>query len=108
VPFGQLPFGQLLLSNVDRRTYGLVGYAIDPDTDAPIQVLIDVQGVGWSLVTADYRLDGLPGMHPGYGPNHGFVFRTNVPPGTRNVCAYALGANGGAGNAIGCRRITVK
>ena len=107
-PADRAPVGELLMTKVDRRTYGILGYAIDPDTDAPIQVVVDVAGVGPTVVTADYRLDGLPQTYPGYGPNHGFVFRTSLPPGTRDVCVYALGANGGAGSVIGCQRITVK
>ena len=107
-PPDRAPFGRQLLSNIDRRTYGVVGYAIDPDTDAPIQVVVDIGGVGRTVLTADYRLDGLPQMHPGYGPNHGFVFRSPVPPGTRDVCIYALGANGGQGSVLSCQRITVK
>ncbi len=107
-PGDQPPIGQLLITNVDKRSYSILGYAIDPDTDDPIQVLVDIHGVGQTLLTADYTLPGLPQSHPGFGPNHGFLFNAQLPPGTRDVCVYAIGADGGQNSVIGCNRVTVK
>ncbi len=102
------PIGAALITNLADRRYSMLGYAIDPDTDAPIEVVVAVEGVGETTLTADYELDGLPDTHPGYGPKHGFLYSKALPAGTRNVCAYALDSTTGARTAISCQRVTVK
>ena len=108
-PPNNAPVGQLLLWKVDRRNFGLFGYALDPDTTAPVQVAVVMEGVGTTVVDATFPWDGVEQRHPGYGTRHGFLYlKADVPPGERTVCAYALDAQGGPGTALGCTRITVK
>jgi hypothetical protein len=108
-PVDAPPFGDLLLTKVDRRNYGLLGFAIDPDTSGPIQVLVTMTGEEPTVVNADFDLAGLEDTHPGYGIRHGFLFlKAGVAPGEKDVCAWALDATGGPSTFLGCRHATIK
>jgi hypothetical protein len=47
------------------------GWAIDPDTAAPIDVHTYVDGAFAGATRADQPRPGVGNGYPGYGPNHG-------------------------------------
>ena len=103
------PVGQLVLHNVDHRNVAMFGWAVDPNTVAPITVVIGIEGVGYFPVAADRDWDQMDQRYPGYGRNHAFVFSAaNIAPGNRSMCAFALDTAGGPSTNLGCFRAVVK
>jgi hypothetical protein len=102
VTLPQNPFGSL---DVVKSTSGGIqasGWAIDPDTKAPITVHLYVNGKAVRAVTADIsRRDLIPLF--GYGGAHGFS--TTLPgSATRHtVCAYGINRGPGANTLLGCK-----
>ena len=83
------------------------GWALDPDTAAPIPVHIYIDSSGTALTANGPRPD-IGGAFPGYGNNHGFSASLGAAPGRHNVCAYAINAAGaGTTTVLGCRSVTV-
>lgn len=75
------------------------GWAIDPDTTAPITVHVYVDGKSVSAVNADRGRSDLVTGYPGWGANHGFDATVNVAgPGDHSVCVYAINVHGGTSN----------
>ena len=54
------------------------GWAIDPDTDAPIGIHAYVAGSGSAHVADSARRD-LAAVFPAYGDAHGFVIQRTLP-----------------------------
>lgn len=101
------PFG--VLDSVVPSAGGAVvsGWAIDPDSSAPLRILYVADGA-WSVGTADVNRPDLGAAFPTAGPNHGFSQRVDMAPGTRTVCAAALGADGSTLHTLlGCRTVNV-
>ena len=83
----------------------VAGWAIDPDTAAPIPVHVYVGPVGHALVADKARTD-VGALYPGYGSAHGLVGEVPDPGGPISVCAYAINsAGGGANQLLGCRSL---
>jgi hypothetical protein len=83
------------------------GWAIDPDTAAPVLVTVQL-GSRALTVRADSRRDDVGRTHPGYGSNHGYRLTLNVTPGRHTVCVRAHNAAGaGATVLLGCRTVLV-
>jgi subtilisin family serine protease len=90
-------------------TFGAVrvaGWAIDPDTDAPIDVHVYVDRGGAPL-RADLSRPDVADAIPGYGDRHGYDRLVAAPPGDHRVCTYAIDSNGGPNVTLGCRTVTV-
>jgi GH25 family lysozyme M1 (1,4-beta-N-acetylmuramidase) len=101
-PFGSFDSLSSTGSGVRAR-----GWAIDPDTSAPIDVHLYVDGAP-TVVTADGNRPDVESGFPGYGPNHGFDKVLAASPGTHNVCAWAINVSTGLGHVLlGCRSVTV-
>lgn len=82
----------------------VAGWAVDPDTTAPIEVHIYVNGVGTRLVANVPRPD--VGRAFGLGDNHGFNGSvSSVGTGPQQVCAYAINVGSGKNVEIGCRTV---
>ena len=79
------------------NTVSIVGGAADPDTAAPINVYVFLDGVQLVLTRAN-----LPWHH-----GHGFGITMNIAKGTHTVCATAINVGPGANTPIGCKTITV-
>ncbi|MCS5734894.1 hypothetical protein [Herbiconiux daphne] len=79
----------------------VTGWAVDPASDAPVNVTVSVDGVA-STLTANVRLDWIPVLYPSLSPNHGFSGIVGASPGNHTVCvAKANGAD------LGCKSVTV-
>ena len=100
------PFGYL--DNVDVIPGGtqVRGWAIDPNTAAPIDVQV------WSdagyVATLPANVSR-PDVGPfGFGDNHGYDAFVALAPGYHNVCSWGINVGAGATNALlGCRQVVV-
>lgn len=103
----QPPVGEMVLSLTDGRGYGMLGYAIDPETGAPARMRVTIPGVinreyDWNYTWADMpRFTGL-------NNTQAFVFLAQLPAGTHTVCLDALDPQGGGWNRLECHTHTVK
>lgn len=108
VPGGS-PFGSLdAVSSPSPGTVSVGGWAIDPDTSAPIAVHVYFDGQGFNLEGAAAPRGDVGSAFADYGPNHGFnAIVTGVLPGVRRACLYGINVGAGANSLIGCRDVTV-
>ncbi|MEJ5254339.1 MAG: glycoside hydrolase family 25 protein [Acidimicrobiales bacterium] len=86
----------------------VVGWALDPDTTAPIAVHVYVNGRWAGSATADRNRPDVGAVFGYYGPLHGFDVK--VPPtadGTHRVCVYGINLGFGGNAPVGCRTFTV-
>jgi hypothetical protein len=75
----------------------MVGSASDPDTGAPVDVVLSVDGATTGRITADYGSNG-----------HGFVGWIRAGQGTHTFCAYAVNvAYGNANSPKACRTFSL-
>jgi hypothetical protein len=86
----------------------LTGWALDPETAAPIDVHVYVDG-HWALaLTADVHRPDVAAVFPGMGSRHGFSTALPISPGTHQVCAFAINVRQGTGNPqLGCSSVLV-
>ena len=100
--------------NIDavRAGFGSVelsGWALDPDTAAPIDVHVYVDGRWGGATTANGDRPDVALVYPLYGPLHGFRLHIEgVGAGRHTVCAYGINVAAGSTNpSLGCRDVTV-
>ncbi len=103
---GANPFGAL--DDVRRAADGSVtvsGWGIDPDTSAPIDVHVYVNGRGAGATTAGHERSDVAAAFPGYGSGHGYRATVAAPAGPLVVCTYGINAGGtpGSNDLLGCR-----
>jgi len=80
------------------------GWAIDPDTAAPIAVHVYVDGVWNRALTAGTDRPDVGAAFPQSGSLHGFDQVLSLDPGPHTVCLYAINTGLGASNTkLGCR-----
>jgi len=105
-PTGTAPIGRLDLVHADGASIRLVGWALDPDTLDPIDVVISVRQQG-STHRADRPRPDVAAAIPTHGPNHGFDIRTQpLPPGLNEVCIWAPNVGRGTRDRIlGCTEV---
>lgn len=105
VPTGP-PFGSLDVVSAGVGSVSVAGWAIDPDTAAPIQVHVYVGAAGTALA-ADQRRGDVGAVFPPYGPLHGYSATLAAGAGAQQVCAYAINVGSGGNTLLGCRTVTV-
>lgn len=101
-PTGTAPVGHLDFAVGDGSSIRLVGWALDPDSDAPIEVKVSSRQVLTSHVANVQRPD--VGVAFGKGDAHGFDVRTqSLPPGLNQVCLWAVNVGRGTQDrSLGC------
>ena len=106
-PTGHAPIGRLDLAVADGASIRVSGWAIDPDTSAPIDVMVSVQSKAVAHRASLSRPD-VAAAFPGYGADHGFDVRTPaLPPGLNDVCVWAVNVGAGTRDrSLGCRTMT--
>jgi hypothetical protein len=83
------------------------GWAIDPDTIAPVTLHVYVDGAWGGAFTGDLPRPDVASAFPSTGDRHGFDFTLNLGQGKRNVCIFALNiAVGDDNTSLGCRQVT--
>lgn len=83
------------------------GWAIDPNTPAPIQVHIHVDNEPFRSVLADRPRSDVAAKYEGAGANHGFDEILKLPPGRHKVCVYGIDVGEGTTRALACKDGTV-
>ena len=78
------------------------GWAIDPDTTAPIAVHFYIDGTGVPRMADQMRPD-VGAAYPAAGAQHGFSAVIPADPGSHTVCAYAINDASGDNPLLGCR-----
>lgn len=102
-PTGTAPLGRLDLVHADGASIRLVGWALDPDTRASIDVVISVRQQT-STHRANLSRPDVARAYPSHGPNHGFDIRTEpLPAGVNQVCIWAPNVGRGTRDRmLGC------
>lgn len=98
------PIGQLQEVATRREGIEIAGWALDRDTQAPIDVLVSIDGRPWGRVTADRHQPGLDRLFASHGSGHGF--RALIPTDLvfHEVCVAADNVGRGIGPIpLGCQ-----
>lgn len=103
------PFGNLeQVGSPAPARVSVTGWAIDPDTTAPVEVHVYANGVFAAVGVASLSRPDVGAVYPASGPNHGFSFAFGVAPGRQQVCVYAINIPPGVANPLlGCQSIDV-
>jgi len=99
------PFGNFeALTSPGPGQVRIRGWAIDPDTTAPVTLHVYANGVFVGAPTAAGIRNDVGAAYPAYGAAHGFNTVVSVPGGRTDVCVFALNVAGGNANTLlGCR-----
>ncbi len=101
------PVGRMVLSLTDGRGYGMLGYAIDPDTGRSTRMRVVIPGVVNREYNWNYYWADMP-AYTGWNRHEALLFLAQLPPGTHTVCFDAQDANTGGWYRLDCRTHTVK
>jgi hypothetical protein len=82
------------------------GWAIDPNTTAPIGVHVYVDHVRQAVLTANGSRPDVDAVYK-MGAAHGYESVIPAGPGTHRVCVYAIDHPGGTNPELACRAVTV-
>jgi N-acetylmuramoyl-L-alanine amidase/FlgD Ig-like domain len=103
-----LPKGHLEIAWPAPGAIRVGGWALDPDTTAPIAVHLYVDGMFWAAITASGDRPDVGAAFPGMGADHGFsTTLTGFLGGTHTLCVYGINAGGGTNPQIGCSKVTL-
>jgi GH25 family lysozyme M1 (1,4-beta-N-acetylmuramidase) len=106
-PPGGRPIGVLDGISVQPGSATFHGWAIDPDTSAPVTLLILVDDEFSTAIAANPRPD-LAGPFPRSGIDHGFSVPKSLSAGSHRMCIAAIDVAGGHdGTILGCRTFVV-
>ena len=102
------PYGSFETASGGAADITLTGWAIDPETSAPIDVHVYVGGAYASALTADASRPDVAAANPGAGDRHGFSATLPATPGVHEVCVFAINVlQGGTNPLLGCRTVDV-
>ncbi|HEY3438908.1 MAG TPA: hypothetical protein VGK35_14580 [Actinotalea sp.] len=99
------PRGAFDTETSDATSITTTGWAMDPDTTAPISVQMSVDAATQTFLADGPRPDVDAAFHN--GANHGFTATMPAQPGTHTVCLTALKPPPGENRSLGCRSVTV-
>lgn len=101
------PIGNLEKTTAAPGQILVSGWALDPDTNDPINVHVFVDGKLLGGIRADRpRLDVERAY--GKGSAHGYAASFPAANGTHQVCVYAIDSARGPNPQIGCAQVTVR
>ncbi|WP_258726395.1 N-acetylmuramoyl-L-alanine amidase [Cellulomonas sp. NS3] len=98
------PVGVIEGLSVTGGQLSVSGWTFDPDTTAPTQAHVYIDGVG-AAVTADGPRPDVAAVF-GSGPATGYAHTRPVAPGTHQVCVYGINTGTGPHTLLGCRTLT--
>ncbi|MFV0318616.1 MAG: hypothetical protein ACK5O2_16840 [Microthrixaceae bacterium] len=107
LPPNRPPVGAMVLSLTDGRGYGMLGWAMDPDTGGPVRMRMVIPGVVIREYDWNYTWYDMP-RYTGWNRTEAFLFLAQLPPGTHEICFDAQDANTGAWTRLECRTHSVK
>lgn len=103
------PVGRLDLARGSGNTVEVRGWAADPDSRAPVDVHVYVDGRARDVLRADGPRPDVGAAFPALGAARGFA--GGVPfilPGRHTVCVYAIDSDGSSPNTtLGCASVDV-
>src|SRR5206468_3156659 len=80
----------------------LIGWAVDPNTSAPISVDVTLDGAKIGTALANIARPDVATKYPSAGPNHGFDLTVPVSEGTHKLCVIAKNVGAGANTTLRC------
>jgi SpoIID/LytB domain protein len=101
------PIGSMESATARPSTVTATGWAIDPDTSAPIMVQMYIDGGANALTWANRPRSDIAMAYPAAGANHGFSLTMSTTPGPHKVCLYSINTGPGTSRQLGCRNVTV-
>lgn len=102
------PLGSLDSVSLSGNQVRATGWGFDPDSDAPMQVHLYVDGRYTTRLWANVTRADVAAVYPAHGANRGFSATLNLAGGNRRVCAYAINVGAGSSNPLlGCRTVKV-
>ena len=101
------PMGALDIVNVVPGGVRVAGWALDPDTPAPLDIHIYVDGALALVTRADETRNDVAALYNGYGSARGYDVTLALGPGRHEVCVYAINQGPGPNVLIGCGVVTV-
>jgi hypothetical protein len=105
VATNQAPIGSVDVASSPTPTSVMVhGWALDPDTTAPINADVYIDGIGTRLIANQSRPD-VGAAYPGAGAQHGFDATLATTLGTHQVCVYGIDSASGQNTTLGCRTV---
>lgn len=96
------PVGAVDVLRLDGGRVVASGWALDPDTAAPINVDMYV-GTSGQRLTADAIRSDVGAAFPGYGSGHGFSAVLAAPPGRSQSCIFAINQGAGSNRLLQCK-----
>ncbi|WP_375497460.1 fibronectin type III domain-containing protein [uncultured Jatrophihabitans sp.] len=81
----------------------LTGWALDPDTFAPISVAVTIDKRRAPTLTAGSSRPDIGARYPGLGSAHGLSTVLAADDGEHTVCLTAVNVSGGKNVSLGCR-----
>jgi hypothetical protein len=103
----ELPIGSLDTATSGMEEMTLWGWALDPDTTAPIDVHVYVDGKHVKTATAGENRADVGGAYPASGAAHGYTITLPSTPGKHEVCVWAIDSTGGQNPRLACRTLDV-
>ena len=100
---GRTPIGNIESAVRDAGTVVVGGWALDPDTQTPINVHIYVDAVGTAVLANSPRAD--VNAATGIGGDHGFAATVPIAAGAHTVCAYGINTGAGGNVQLGCIKV---
>jgi len=102
------PRGAVESVTATKGRIAVAGWALDPDTTAPISVRVTLDGATKPAVVASLPSAAAQTAYPYYGANHGFATTlSSVKAGKHTVCVVALDPAVRTTTSLGCRAVTV-
>jgi hypothetical protein len=101
-PIGSLDVAQRVPGGV-----AVAGWAIDPDTAAPIDVHTYVDDVFAGATSAGTSRPDVGAVFPRYGANHGYAATYAIAPGVHRVCTYGINVAVGSNALLACKIVVV-
>ena len=101
------PFGHVDSVRTATGTITSAGWAIDPDTSAPIMVQMYIDGRANALTWANRPRPDIAAAFHTAGPNHGFTMTMRTTPGAHTVCFYAINTGPGSSIQLSCHPVRV-
>lgn len=99
------PVGYLDVLRATPTSLRVVGWALDPDTTAPLDVHVYGGGRLLGRTTADASRPDVASAFPGQPAAHGFDVTVPFDGAAQDVCVYAINVPAGINPAIGCGRV---
>ncbi|MCU1542570.1 MAG: hypothetical protein JWM50_435 [Microbacteriaceae bacterium] len=103
---GGPPIGYIDSTTVSAGAVTVGGWAIDPETTAPIPVHVYVDSASVAVTATAARAD-IAKAYPAYGANHGFSATVKAAPGNHTVCAYGINTGTGSNASLGCVQVSI-